>query len=425
MKKDRVYYPIDSGALFYPVIRSKKSESLFTFTLLMLDDVDPEKLSLAVEEALKRFPTMAVRLRAGYSRHYFEHNTLPLPIKEYDGKVLAPINRRKNNYHNIRISYIGKKIVFDFFHAVTDANGALRFIKNVCFEYARMLGKDVSDIKDVDINLRETDGEIEDSFLKYYQKTKFDMDDIKSLIGQKPITIGGIPSKNSISCRELVAKEVIDLARSKNTTVTALLGGILAYSIIKTREKIDGKKSIILMIPVDYRRIFPSVSMRNFVFFIRICIKPQQWYTLNDYITMVHDQMVEATKKENLQKDLSTVVKGGKSFILKICPLFLKMAIAKFSRLFLKTRQTIIFSNLGKVDIDKRLDVDKIMFNLNVSKNATTNLASISTNGEMVLAFSKSVSDDMVENKVFNMIESLGCDVKYIEKFQNEDINND
>ena len=101
------------------------------------------------------------------------------------------------------------------------------------------------------------------------------------------------------------------------------------------------------------------------------------------------------------------------------------MTVAKISRLFLKTRQTIIFSNLGKVDIDKRLDVDKIMFNLNVSKNATTNLASISTNGEMVLAFSKSVSDDMVENKVFNMIESLGCDVKYIEKFQNEDINND
>ena len=421
MKKDRIYYPIDSGALFYPVIRTRRSESIFTYTLLMLDDVNPEMLSKAVEESFLRFPTMAVRLRVSYSKHYFENNKLPLPIREWDGKVLAPINRKKNNYHNIRISYKGKKIVFDFFHSVTDANGALRFLKYVCYEYAKLIGKDVSEITDVDLNSRESEGEIEDSFIKYYQKTSFRLEDIKSLIGEKPITIGGNPAPKTFTCRELVAKEVIDLAREKKTTVTALLGGILAYSIIKTREKIDYRKSLILMIPVDYRRVFPSNTMRNFVFFIRCKIKPQPQYILDDYIRLVHDQIVEGTKKENLQYDLSTIVKGSKNIILKICPLFLKIAIAKFSRLFLKTRQTIIFSNIGKVDIDKRLDVDKIMFNLNVSKNATTNCAAISTNGEMVLAFSKSVSNDMVENKTFNMLESLGCTVKYIEKPEQEE----
>ena len=416
MRKDRIYYPIDSGALFYPVIRTRKSESIFTYTLLMSDDVNPEKLSIAVEESLKRFPTMGVRLRAGYSKHYFERNILPLPVVKYNGKVLEPINRKKNNYHNIRVSYIQKMIVFDFFHSVTDANGAIRFIKYVCFEYARLMGKDVSDITDVDLNARESEGEIEDSFLKYYKKGSFKLSNVKSLVGDPPITLGGNPSENSFSCREFASQDIINLAKSKNTTVTALMGGVLAYSIVKTRSKIDGKKSIILMIPVDYRRVFPSITMRNFVFFIRIAIKPEQRYTLDDYINIVHQQMVEATTMENLSKDLSMVVQGGRNFILKIFPLFLKIAFARLSRLFLKTRQTIIFSNVGKVDIDKRLGVEKVMFNLNVSKNATTNMAAISTNGEMILSFSKSVSDDLVENKVFNMLESLGCKYKYIEK---------
>lgn len=421
MKKDRVFFPIDSGALFYPVIRTRKSESIFTYTLLMLDDVNPEMLSKAVEKSFLRFPTMAVRLRAGYSKYYFENNKLPLPIIEWDGKVLAPINRKKNNYHNIRISYKGKKIIFDIFHSVTDANGALRFIKYVCFEYARLIGKDVSDIVDVDLNARESEGEIEDSFLRYYQKGSFKLSNVKSLIGDAPIILGGYPSKNSFSYREFVTQEIINLAKSKNTTVTALIGGVLAYSIVKTREKLDSKKSIILMIPVDYRRVFPSVSMRNFVFFIRITIRPEQRYTLDDYISIVHQQMVEATTVENLTKDLSMVVQGGNNFILKITPLFLKKIFARLSRLFLKTRQTIIFSNVGKVDIDKRLGVEKVMFNLNVSKNATTNMAAISTNGEMILSFSKSVVEDLVENKTFNMLESLGCTVKKIEKPEQEE----
>ena len=97
MRKDRIYYPIDSGALFYPVIRTRKSESIFTYTLLMSDDVNPEKLSIAVEESLKRFPTMGVRLRAGYSKHYFERNTLPLPIVKYNGKVLISFDIINNS----------------------------------------------------------------------------------------------------------------------------------------------------------------------------------------------------------------------------------------------------------------------------------------------------------------------------------------
>ena len=246
MKKDRICYPIDAGGLFYPLLRSKKSESIFTITLLMLDDVDPVALSQATEEALKRFPTMAVRLRAGYSKHYFEHNSLSLPIVEWDGKCLVPINRKQNNYHNIRVSFKGKKIVFDFFHSVTDANGALRFIKYVCYEYAKLIGKDVSDIQNVDLDASESEGEIEDSFLKYYKKVPFNMEQVKALIGQKPILLGGVPAEKSFSCRELVAQEVLELAREKKTTVTALLGGLLVYSIVKTREKLDGKKSVIL-----------------------------------------------------------------------------------------------------------------------------------------------------------------------------------
>ena len=76
---------------------------------------------------------------------------------------------------------------------------------------------------------------------------------------------------------------------------------------------------------------------------------------------------------------------------------------------------------MGLLSIDDSFGVDMVTFNLNVSKNATVNMAAITSNGKVSIAFTKSVTDTVVQNKTFNMLESLGCNVKRLEFLEEEE----
>ena len=67
---------------------------------------------------------------------------------------------------------------------------------------------------------------------------------------------------------------------------------------------------------------------------------------------------------------LATTVRTEKTGLLKIAPLWLKIAVAKTVRHFLKSRQTIIVSNIGKFDVPEEMGVEWASLNINVSKNA-------------------------------------------------------
>ena len=84
------------------------------------------------------------------------------------------------------------------------------------------------------------------------------------------------------------------------------------------------------------------------------------------------------------------------------------MAVAKFFRLFLKSRQTIIISNLGRFNLPEGLGVDKAIFNVNVSKNARTNVGIISLGDKVALSFTKTIVENKVEKGVVDAIEKMG-----------------
>ena len=58
-------YRLDVSAQFYPIISTRRAQSLFRLSAVMESAVDPEILRAAAEDVLKRFPTFKVRLRKG------------------------------------------------------------------------------------------------------------------------------------------------------------------------------------------------------------------------------------------------------------------------------------------------------------------------------------------------------------------------
>ena len=62
-------YPLDNSALFYPIMATKKAQSLFRITVRLKDEVDGNLLEEALNKVLYRFPTYKTRFNKGYAWH--------------------------------------------------------------------------------------------------------------------------------------------------------------------------------------------------------------------------------------------------------------------------------------------------------------------------------------------------------------------
>lgn len=401
-------YRLDVSSQFYPIISTPRSQSLYRVTTVMDSPVRAELLQTAAEETLRRFPTFKVRLKKGYAWYYFEENPERFQVTKAGGALLEPINSKETAGYLFRLSYEDCRIVFEVFHAVCDGLAALEFIKAMVLRYAQLSGADViSDGKTLDLNAAPSDGETEDSFYRYYRPIKFGDVNLKGLMGDRPQLLEGTLTDDGYksSFESLSTADAAACAKDMGVTFTALMCGAMAYSIEKVTR---GKKSIVMMVPVNLRKMFPSVTLRNFVNFVRLVFKPKECATLRDYIASASRQLKEKATKEEMEKFVSTTVRTEKSLPLRITPLWLKIFIARIARALLKSRQTMIFSNMGKVSVPKGCGIKRILFNLNVSKTSKVNVGALSVGDEVTITFTRSIKENTVEKAFFDTLAALG-----------------
>ena len=67
-------FAIDHSAKFYPIMSTKKAQSLFCISADMFDDVQKDVLKNALNDVLCRFPAYKVKLKRGWAWHFFEQN---------------------------------------------------------------------------------------------------------------------------------------------------------------------------------------------------------------------------------------------------------------------------------------------------------------------------------------------------------------
>lgn len=144
---------------------TKKAQSLFRISAIMTEEVDKDKLQIALNDVLPRFEAYRVRLKKGYAWHFFEYNDAPCKVFAEE-TLLKPINPADTNGYWFRVSALGNKIVLEMFHALADGNGALAFLKSIVKRYRELLGIEVDDEGTIDWQSQPHQEEIEDSFEK-------------------------------------------------------------------------------------------------------------------------------------------------------------------------------------------------------------------------------------------------------------------
>ena len=130
---------LDNAAKLFPAITNRRSPNVFRFTAVLKEDVVPEVLESALEKALSIMPSFAVKLHRGLFWYYFDVNNEHPTVKKECSYPCAPIYRAREKGFLFRVTYYGKRINFELYHALSDGIGALSFIRVLVYCYYNTL----------------------------------------------------------------------------------------------------------------------------------------------------------------------------------------------------------------------------------------------------------------------------------------------
>ncbi|MDE7372557.1 MAG: hypothetical protein K2N18_00680 [Clostridia bacterium] len=409
-KKSKRNFALDSSAAFYPYFTTKKTQSMYRVGATLKDEIDKDILKRAVNDAINRFPLYKTKLAKGYGAYYLKSNDKPVEVFGADGKILKPINPKLTNGYQFRLACAGNKVTLEIFHALTDANGAIKFLAAIIRRYREICGVEFGEECEILAwDGTPSEGEFEDAFKKYYKRIPLSELNLKGMAGEAPHRIKGTLLKDYILDERVYdTDDLIKNAKAMDVSLTPYIAGVVAYSILKSS---DVKKPIAIMIPVNLRKLFPSETLSNFITFVRLIVKKGECETLEDCVKTCASQLAEKASKDKMQAFISTTVRAQRNIIFRAVPLCVKWILIRLGRLFMKSRQTIIISNVGNFAFPEQMGIDGIYLNLNVSKNNVQNLALASCGGGCKLSFTSAIAELDMPKAVFDTLEEQGVKI--------------
>ena len=139
-KKPLHWVKLDNAAKIYPAVRQKSWSNLFRQSVTLREEVDVAVLEKALEVVVKRFPSIAARLRKGAFWYYLQQVAEPPKLREEYSYPLVPMGKEEMRKCAFRVIVYKERIAVEFFHALTDGSGAMVFLKNLVAEYLEQNG---------------------------------------------------------------------------------------------------------------------------------------------------------------------------------------------------------------------------------------------------------------------------------------------
>lgn len=392
------WYKLDNAAKIYPAFASKKDPATFRIAVVLKKEIKYKVLQKALNQTIEAFPSMAVTLRQGLFWYYLDDN-IRKPLVLAETKMPCTyINLKKNNGYLFNVFYHDKRISLECFHALTDGYGGLEFLKALLYNYLKQLYP----VNSQELRLSGLlESDVEDSYIKYATDERFVTEStlVKHIKGT-PTHIEGALVHHGIINAALFNQ----VAKKYSTTITVLLTAIYMKSLYA--ELKEGP--LVIAVPVNLRKIFPSTTLRNFSYVINVCIKEDM--SIEKMIESISNQFKSGLKKEHLQGQFSKNVDFENKMALKLTPNFLKSIFLKRVRTLKSKRVvTTILSNPGIVTIPDNMVhfVDRFECVLYASNPHTMNIGICTYNNKMTISISRNIKEKVIVDNFFNLLKEI------------------
>lgn len=322
----------------------------------------------------------------------------------------APVTLSHENGSLVRVLYYGSKISVEIFHALTDGGGALEFLKTLAFQYLSLLGEDVEDKEGLILPPASFAryAEAQDSFQAHYISATPDarMPDALQIPGTRFSPYGHNVIHGMVHASRLNAA-----AKQKGVTLTAYLTAILIMAVYDATLPFNNdNRPIVISMPVNLRKIFPSSSLRNFFAVINIGVQLKEGMTFEQVLEIVHAQMKEKTTKSYLSQAMAGSMKYEKNLFSRFTPLKLKdLAIRYGFDHFGEEAKTLTLTNLGRVDIPASMasHIEAMETTMYPTAKSPMNCAVSSINDQLTITFARNIVESDVIMRFFRQLASL------------------
>ncbi len=412
-RKRKNWVKLDNAAKIFPPATEKADTKVFRFACELYEEIQPEFLQQALDDTLQNFSGYQVVLKHGLFWYYLEDTDMRPKVHKEDTPICSPLYDKNEPGLLFDVSYYGKRISLEIYHALADGTGALQFLRAMLCQYLALVHADVFGENPPDSGYDASVSEkMADSFEKYYMPQK-----IRRSKNPKAYRIkkSRLP-ENRLKVTEGILKtdEALALAKQHGATLTAFLTALLMCAIANGMSVRERKRPVTISVPVNLRNYFASESTRNF--FSLIYVSYHFGHEEPDFakvLEAVKLQMKERLSPEKVKENMNNLIALEKNAMIRVVPLFLKDFFMNIGYRIADVAVTAALSNIGRVTLPKEYGPYVRLFDV-MASTKKLQICLCSFEDRLVLSFTDGFVTADVQKYFFRQLSAMGLQIEIV-----------
>lgn len=406
MKKKFYWRKLDSQAKVFSLASNNKYHSVFRLSIVLNEKIEEKILQKALEFTLDKYQAYKVKLLNGVFWQYLEvNNQMPVVTMENE-YPFRKVNTKENNDYLFKVTYFNNKINIDFYHALTDGNSGIEFLKDIVYRYLELKHPNKLNQERLKekITILDSENAYENNYKKHIAKKTF---------SSRAYMIKGDKleeGKVGITHFNIDLNEIKKCSREKLCGLSVFIVAMIGYSIYESTYKNQkNNKPINLCIPIGLKKYFETNTLSNFFshMMINLKLKKDRRYKFEDIIFLVKEEFEKKSSQEKIISTMCSIVESVNNPIVRIMPLFLKKIMIRIGSLEFKKHITMTVSNLGIIEVDNKYsDFIKQFFTMlgpDWAEKIKCGICSYKNN--LVVTFGTKLNNCMLEKEFQNILE--------------------
>ena len=413
------WYKLDLSAIVYPTLQRRDFSSVYRLSVVLKEEIQPKVLQKALDMTLPRFPTYKAAIRKGLFWRYLEPNDRPGPFVQEDVKnPCQPMSFKANNRYLVRVYYFRNRISLEAHHSLGDGTGGMCVLQTLTATYLRLLGHEGVENEGfvLDIHEEPDKEELEDAYMRYANAKV-----CPPRLEEKTYHVRGTAEPFytlNIIDGIMSVSQVTAVAKKYKATITEYLNAVLLYALLQKQQEEGYRKlrPVKIAMPVNLRRFFPSITLRNFITMIYPGVDPRLGeYTFEEIVLQVHNYMRYHLNEKLLRGDITTNAMTQRNPFIRVVPLFVKDFVVRLFYTKVQDRNSSAgLTNMGNLQVPEGMKpfIERFDIYMGQPFSRRTNCAIISFEDTLTVNFASSIAETDVERYFFRRLVQDGIHVK-------------
>ena len=402
------WYQVDNVAKLFIATNNRRDPRVFRVCCTLDADIDPGCLDQALRLTARQFPNFQVTLHRGLFWNYLEStDKQPAAVPETLAPCAPVYGPDRLNELLYRVSYYGPRINVEMFHALSDGNGGLLFLKALVCQYLKLQHpEELAHL--VPETVAPAASLAQDSYRQFYGAAAR-----RDAVPRRACRLRGshLPyDQTQFFEAHLPVKAVLSAARAEGVTLTSWLGARLMLAIYAETPQLERRRPVAISLPVNLRNYYPSETARNFFNSIRV----GHQFTGAETPASLAADFDAALKLELSEERVKARMDGFEQFeqlpFVKPVPLVIKNQVVGAITRFQERYSTATLSNLGVIKTPPELSPWLRGF---AAMSSTSGLFACvcSWNQDLVICLSSAYRGTGVARRFFGGMAAEGMDV--------------